>query len=61
MEHLPCCDDFIEQREHRVMAPCVIYTNDCGGAVARTQGFVPKLVSRIQVMGELVSRRNHCA
>ena len=43
------------------MAPHVIDVNDCGGAVAWTQGFVTKLISRVQVMGELVCRCNQCA
>jgi hypothetical protein len=43
------------------MASRVIDVNECGGPVAWTQGFVPKAVSRIEVMSELVSRRNHCA
>ena len=42
------------------MTPHVIDVNERGGA-AWTQGFVPKVVSRIEVMDELVGRRNHCA
>ena len=55
------CDNFVEQREHRSVAPCVVDVNERGGTVAWAQGFVPKLVSRIEIMGELVSCRNHCA
>ena len=58
---LHCCDNFVEQRKHRSMTPRVVDVNECGGTVTWTQGFMPKLVSRIGVMSELVSRRNHCA
>jgi len=43
------------------MAPGVVDAHEYGAAVNRRENFVPKLVSRVVVMGELVSRRNHCA
>jgi hypothetical protein len=43
------------------MASCVIDVNDCGCTVACAQGFVPKLVSGIEIMCQLVSRRDYCA
>ena len=43
------------------MAPTVIDVNECGGTVTWMQGIVPKVVSRIEVVGEFVSRRNHSA
>ena len=43
------------------MTPDVIDLNEGGRAVTWTQDLVTYLVSRIGVMGELVSRRNHCA
>jgi hypothetical protein len=52
------CDHFVEQREHSRMAYCVVDINERGGTVAGTQSFMPKLVGRIEVMGELVSRSN---
>ena len=55
------CDHLVEQRKHSRMIPRVVDVNECGGTVTWTQGFMPKLVSRIGVMSELVSRRNHCA
>jgi hypothetical protein len=58
---LPRCDELVEQREHRSMTSHVIDMNEGGRAVAWTQDLVANLVSRIGVMNELVSRRNHCA
>jgi hypothetical protein len=55
------CDNFVEQREHRSMTAGVVDLHECRGAVTWAYGFVTKLVSRIEVMGELVSRRNQCA
>jgi hypothetical protein len=55
------CDNLVEQREHRSTASAVVDVHECGGAVMRAQSLVAKLVSRIVVMGELVSRRDHCA
>jgi hypothetical protein len=43
------------------MTSDVVDVHEWGGAVMRTQSLVAKLVSRIVVMGKLVSRRNHCA
>ena len=43
------------------MAPRIVDVNDCGCSVPRTEGVVAKLVSRIEVMCELVSRRDYCA
>ena len=43
------------------MTSAVIDVHECGGTVMRAENFVTKLVSRIEVMGELVSRRNQCA
>jgi len=43
------------------MALRVVEINERGGAIMWTHGFVPRLMSRIQVMGEFISRRNHCA
>jgi hypothetical protein len=55
------CDNFVEQREHRSVAPCVVDVNEHGGTIAWTQSFVAKSVSGIEVMSDLVSRRDHCA
>jgi hypothetical protein len=43
------------------MTPRVIDVNERGGTVTWTQGFVPKVVSSIEVMGKLVSRCYHSA
>jgi hypothetical protein len=59
--HLSRCDNLVEQREHRSMTPAVVDVHECRGTVMRAEKFVAKLVSRVVVMGELVSRRNHCA
>ena len=59
--HLTRCYHFVEKREQSRMASRVVDINDCGGTVTWTQGIVPKVVRSIEVMGELVSRRNHCA
>ena len=59
--HLARRDNFIEQRKHRRMAPCVVDVNERRGAVTWTQGTVPKVMSSIEVMGKFVSRRNCCA
>ncbi len=59
--HLSRRDNLVEQCEHRSMASAVIDVNECRGAVTCTQSFVPKLVSHIEVMSELVSRRDYCA
>ena len=58
---LPRCDNFVEQREHAGMTPRVVDMNEHDCVVTWTQGFEPKLVSRIEIMCQLVSRRNHCA
>ena len=59
--HLARCNDFIEQRKHRSMTPCVVDVNERRMAVMWAQGTVPKVVSSIEVMGKFVSRRDHCA
>jgi hypothetical protein len=33
------------------MTSHIIDVNDCGGAVTWTQGLVPKLASRVEIMG----------
>ena len=43
------------------MSSAVVDINERGGTVTWTQGFASELVRRIKVMGELISRRNHCA
>ena len=43
------------------MSPHVIDVNKCGGAVVWSQGVVSELVRGIVILGELVSRRDHCA
>jgi len=43
------------------MPPRVIQMNECGCTVVGTRGVVPKLLSRIEVMSELVSCRNQRA
>jgi hypothetical protein len=58
---LPRCDHVVEERQHRTMTPCVVHVNERGGTVTPTQGFVPKLVSRIEVISKFLSRRDHCA
>jgi hypothetical protein len=58
---LPRCDNFVEQGEDGSMTSDVVDLHECGGAVMRAQSLVAKLVSRVVVIGELVSRRNHCA
>ena len=54
-------DNFVEQREHSRLTLYVIDLNEGGRTVTGTQDLISNLVSRIGVMGELVSRRNHCA
>ena len=58
---LPRRDNLVEQSEHRSMASAVVDVHECGGTVMRAENFVAKLVSRVVVIGKLVSRRNHCA
>jgi hypothetical protein len=48
-------------RKHRSMATCVVDVDEGGRAVTWAQGLVPNLVSRIGVMGELISRCYYCA
>jgi hypothetical protein len=55
------CQNLVEQRKRRSMAPCVVDVNECRVAVMWAQGIVPKIVSSIEVFGKFVSRRNHCA
>ena len=43
------------------MPPHVVDADQCGGAVTWTQGFEREVVSGVEVIGELVSRRDHCA
>ena len=43
------------------MTPDVVEVYQCCGAVMRPQRFVSKPMSCVVVIGELVSRRNHCA
>jgi hypothetical protein len=43
------------------VAPHVVDLHKRGGAITGTQGFVGKVVSSIVLVGEFVSRRNHCA
>ena len=43
------------------MTSAVIDVHECGGTVMRAENFVAKLVSRIVVIGKLVSRRYQCA
>ena len=59
--HLGRCDNFVEQREHRSMAPGVVDVHECRGTIMRAENFVAKLVSGVVVIGKLVRRRNHCA
>jgi hypothetical protein len=58
---LPRCDNLVEQREHRSMTPGVVDVHECRGTVMQTQNVKPKLVGSIEVVGQLVSRRNHYA
>ena len=53
--------DFIEHREHSRMSLHVVNIDKCGCAVMWTQGLVGKFVCSLEVVGELVSRRDHCA
>ena len=43
------------------MTPHVVDADKCGDAIPWTEGFVGKVIRSIIVLGELVSRRNHCA
>ena len=43
------------------MASSVVYAHECGGLANRGENFVPEFVSGIEVMGELVSRRDYRA
>ena len=60
-----CClgrrDNFVEQREHRRMAPYVVDVGECGTAVQRTHGFDGKIMCLSAVIGCLVSRHYQCA
>ena len=55
------CNNLVEQREHGSMTPRVVDVHECRGPVMCAQNFGAKLMSRIEVMGELVGRRNYCA
>jgi hypothetical protein len=43
------------------MTSDVVEVNQCCGAVMWPQRFVSKPMCYVVVMGELISRRNHCA
>jgi hypothetical protein len=43
------------------MASAVVNLHERGGVANRAETFVPKFVSGIEVMGELVSRRDYSA
>jgi len=43
------------------MTPRVVDMHEHDRVVTWTQGFEPKLVSRIEIMRKLVSRRDYCA
>ena len=56
-----CCEHFIEQGEHSRMPPHVVDADQCGCAVTWTQGLEREVVSGVEIIAELVSRRDHCA
>ena len=56
-----CRDNLVEQRKHGRMASGVVNVHDYDGMANRGENFVPKFVSDIEVMGELVSRREYSA
>ena len=56
-----CRDKLVEQRKHSRMASDVINRHEYDGMTNRGENFVPKFVSNIEVMGELVSRRDYSA
>jgi hypothetical protein len=45
MTDLPRCDNFVEQRQHRSMAPHIVDIDGVGALVQRTHGFDGKIVS----------------
>jgi len=52
-----CGYNFVEQRKHSSMTSHIV---DCMSLTGRPiEGFVPKFESGIEVMGELVSRRDY--
>ena len=53
-------DNPVEQRKHSRMTSGVINTHERSGMDNRGENIVPKFVSGIKVMGELVSRRDYC-
>ena len=55
------CDDFVEQRKHRSMAPHVVYIDEGGAPIQRSHSLDCKIVSLTAIIGDLVSRHNQCA
>ena len=56
-----CRYNSVEQREHSRIASVVVNVHECDETANRGENFVPKFVSGIEVMSELVSRRDHRA
>ena len=61
MERLTRRDNSVEQREYSRMASVVVNTHECEGMANRVESFVPKFVGDVEVVGELVSRREYSA
>jgi hypothetical protein len=64
--HITVCRDsvltfgnnLVEQREHSSMTPHIVDVHEYDVMANPSEGFVPKFVSGIEVMGKLVSRRD---
>jgi len=54
-------DNFVEEREHRSMAPYVVDVNKRGAPMQRAHGFDSKIVRLTTVIGDLVRCHNQCA
>jgi len=48
-------DNFVEEREHRSMAPYVVDVNKRGAPMQRAHGFDSKIVRLTTVIGDLVA------
>ena len=56
-----CGDNSVEQREDSRMASGVVNVHECDGTANWGDSFVAKFGSGIEVMGELVGRRDYSA
>ena len=57
--NLACRDNVLEQREHSSMASGIVNAHECGWIANREEKFVSEFVSGIDIVGELVSRRDY--